>query len=135
MSLERFPQLPVSALGRPLYFEEPPEYIHELRERGYEIVLLATLSRSSQEDEQAYLRAKLRGVEEGTIKTDKVLLAALQEAIKLAFRDKQPEETRTKDAIDWLASLDWKPTRHTLKNNTTIQTREATTLELLAPED
>lgn len=125
MSLERFPKLAAETIGRKVFFEEPPEYIHALVERGYEVVLLATLPRRDSNEEREYLRAKLQGVEEGTIKTDKVLLAALQAAIALEFGPKATftsAEPKAQDSLDEL--LDWKPTRHTLKGNTTIQHRD-----------
>lgn len=124
MSLERFPKLTASALGRELYFEEPPDYLPALVERGYKIVMLSTLPRRDSVEERDYLKAKLRGVEEGTIKVDKLQLMALQAALALAFGPKaeQTDLSKTGDSgIDsWLASLDWKPTRHTIKDNSTM---------------
>lgn len=136
MSLERFPKLDALAHGRPLYFEDPPSYIHELQERGYKIVFLSTLPRDTQAQEQDYLRAKLRGVEEGTVKVDKLQLLALQSALNLAFGSKEPvHEKAARSDDDFMDMFDWKPTRFKLKDNTTIQERPMEQLTLDKPEE
>lgn len=124
LTLASFPPLTNSgSVGRRLYFDEAPEYLDDLVTRGYQVVMLASLPRDDQAQEQQYLKAKLQGVEEGTVQVTDAQLAALRASLELYFGTKLKSNLtlvarRGSEGI--LEALDWQNSRFTMKGNTTL---------------
>lgn len=120
MSLFRYPQRP-PGIPRKVYFDYLPDFASALVLRGYEPVLLGSLSRDTEVQEREYLKCKLQAVEEGTVEVTEEQLVALKESIKLCF----PKGVLTLDVSPSkgegiLEALGWGRSRFTLRGNTTL---------------
>ncbi len=118
-TLEQFPE--VMPHGRILYFAVIPDFADVLAMRGYQVVALATLPRSGTLDEQTYLRAKLQGIEEGTVRASDAQLTALKTQVDLMFGKKAFDGVlASTNGRGLLEALDWNASRHTVVGNTTM---------------
>ena len=122
LGLESFPNLVPAATGRRLYFDTPPDFTAALMERGYDVILLAGLPRGGLLEDQEYLKAKLQGIEEGTVLVSEAQLVALKASLELYFGKKQDQLTLrpTEKSEGLLETLAWLPSRYTLRGNTTL---------------
>lgn len=123
--LARFPQRDSTIERRVFVRGCPPEITAELLSRGYEPVELFTIARDGDEKtDTEYLFAKAQAIEERTIDTTAEERKALE--LELRARGHLNNSTRTNynvrvDGADALSLLNWDTTRHTLSDNSTVQ--------------
>ena len=96
----------------------------ELKHRGYNPVDIITLPRSTDEEQRLYLLAKAQAIEEGTIiasAEDRRQLALNMHAFGMLKSKDMSFDVRTNTGTtDVDAVLDWSKTRHTFKDNSTV---------------
>jgi hypothetical protein len=96
---------------------------------GYVVVDLMTLPRGEQWQEEAYLKAKMQAVEEGTIDArpeDRHRLELAMKAHGLLVHDRKNFNVNVNlDGKTANELLDWGSNRHTLVDNSTVQSARA----------
>lgn len=115
-----------SGSARPLYFLGLDELDRaDLQAKGYAPLSVFELPRLTPQDEVNYLLAKAQGIEEGTIVAGENDLKVLELEMK-ANRMLGQKHTVMRVNIDMGKKAaqdlldDWRPSRHTLRGNTTI---------------
>ena len=103
----------------------PKETADELTSRGYQLVYVNTLPRDTPEQDQEYLRAIARGVEECTISMNEMQFKALDAELKIhnmvGAKSMSLNVEAKLDKEDLDALLDWKPSRHSTSIDTPIK--------------
>jgi len=98
--------------------------------KGYRVVDLFTMPRGNGVDEEEidYLRAKLQGIEEGTIVAEPEDRQRVELAMKSYGMLGQTKRTQNLnlsiDAKDLAQVLGWNQSRHTLAQNSTVQSAQ-----------
>ena len=96
----------------------------KLGERGYKVVELMTLPRSTPLEHHHYLMAKSQAIEEGTIEYTTEERRALELEMKahglLDAKKTQLNVNVDIDTNDLQKMLDWTDSRHTLADNSTV---------------
>lgn len=129
VDMEAFPEVPVEARPRSVYFRKVSALDRAaLKNHGYAPVCLMELPRGTPEQEIAYLMAKMQGVEEGTVVVGDNELKALEIEMKaynllsqkhMVVRFNFSDRQKHKSLDDIFAT--WKNSRHTLRGNSTVQ--------------
>lgn len=110
---------------RVVYFDElGTDEKDFLEARGYSPIILNSLPRNTDREEQDYILAKLQAIEEGTIIADKEQVKVLELQMKAHSMLRQ-ESTRVNVDVktnkeDIKELLDWGHSRHTLRTNSTV---------------
>ncbi len=123
--ISAFPLLPPGS-SRTIFVRGLAQDIaQELRDRGYTVVELMTLPRSNELEHQQYLLSKSQAVEEGTIEFTTEERRALELEMKayglLDSKKTQLNVNVDIDTNDLQKMLNWKDSRHTLADNSTVQ--------------
>lgn len=125
--LERkhFPLVPLENRPREIVFDVlSDEAVEWLRGRGYAPILLRTLPRSTDKDEQRYFMLMMQGIAEATIKIDKSretgIMFELRSRGYLGDRllEKSADRATREGGVREL--LAWGQSRHSFAGNTTI---------------
>lgn len=100
------------------------EEVAELKKRGYDPVDLITLPRDNDDEHRLYLLAKAQAMEEGTIVTtneERRQLSLNMAAFGLLkSKDLALDLRTTSGATDVDVILDWQKSRHTFRDNSTV---------------
>lgn len=122
--LDNLPRLPKEYKGRTIYVDRIGEEMTLLLEdKGYSVVDLFCLPRSTMEEEREFLDAKRQAIEEGTVIVNSHILRALElgmRAAGLMGKERSLKVTLDDDSQSLTELLGWGEDRHTLEGNSTV---------------
>lgn len=122
IDLDRFPEIKPEHRPRVIYIRGFTLLDCEaVKLRGYDPIDIQTLPRRDEKENELYLVAKLQAVEEGTIAYSREERLALVVALQTYGLMKEPPSVNDESTDKSVEQLfDWKKSRHTLRDNSTV---------------